>query len=288
MSVVLATHSYGKSQVRLTKVTRHPDRHELAEWTVDVRLGGDFAGAYTAGDNRQVVATDTMKNRVYVLAQDATFTSPEDYAIRYTGDFLKDYQQVESASVKVVEHAWQRIKVAGKRHPTAFLGCAAGHRFSHVEQTRHSRRIVAGLIDVPVLKTTDSAFRDFYRDQYTTLPDTDDRIMATLLSAEWAYVSGDHDWNALHSQVKNQLLESFAGHRSLGVQQTLFDMGAAVLETTQAIEEISLTMPNRHRIPFNMQPFGRPNSNSVFITTDEPFGVISATLRRDGDSLRRG
>jgi len=284
MSVVLSAHSYGKSNVRLTKVIRHDDRHDLIEWTVDVRLGGDFAESYTLGDNRKVVATDTMKNRVYVLARDATISSPEEYALRYTGDFLSDYPQVESATVKVTEHAWQRIKVDGKRHPTSFMACHSGSRFCEVTQTRDSQRVSAGLQDIPVLKTTNSAFRDFHRDQYTTLPDTDDRILATLLTAEWQYGDGQHDWNIEFDQIKSDLLESFARHNSLGVQQTLFVMGAAVLKSCATVTQIDLTMPNRHRLLFNMQPFNRTNPNEVFVTTDEPYGVISATLRRDEDA----
>src|SRR5438552_5792062 len=121
MPVLLAAHSYGKSQVRLTKVTRNADRHDLTEWTVDIELGGDFAAAYTAGDNRLVVPTDTMKNRVYVLAREAHFASPEEFALRYAGDFLRDYRQVESATVAIAEHSWQRITVAGRPHSHAFV-----------------------------------------------------------------------------------------------------------------------------------------------------------------------
>jgi urate oxidase len=133
---------------------------------------------------------------------------------------------------------------------------------------------------LPILKSTDSAFRDFHRDQYTTLPDTDDRILATLLTAAWSYANGDHDWNKLYAQIKERLLAVFAAHRSLGVQHTLHAMGAAVLESIPVAEEIELKMPNRHRILFNMEPFGRVNPDQVYVTTDEPFGTISARLRR--------
>jgi urate oxidase len=280
MSVVVADHSYGKSRVRLTKVIRRPDRHELQEWIVDVRLGGDFAAAYTAGDNRQVVATDTMKNRVYVLARDRDFAAPEEFALRYTGDFLRDYPQVESAMVTIEEQAWERIDVGGKPHPHAFVGGEIGSRICTATQSRSSRSVRAGIRDFPILKTSDSAFRAFYRDQYTTLPDTDDRILATLLTVEWTYAAGDHDWNVLHEQVRRQLLEVFAEHKSLGVQHTLYDMGKSVLESNAAVVEIELTMPNRHRILFNLAPFGRTNENQIFVTTDEPSGVIAAKLTR--------
>lgn len=280
MPVVLTANAYGKSQVRLTRITRHPDRHELTEWTVDVSLEGEFAAAYTAGDNRRVVATDTMKNRVYVLAADAEFESPEAFALRYTGDFLKEYPQVTTATVCVAEDSWRRIAVDGQPHPHAFVAGNRGKRTCRITRQRSECRVQSGIDGVPVLKTTDSAFRDFHRDQYTTLPDTDDRIMATLLTAEWTYEEFSLDWNAQHAAATSALMECFARHKSLGVQQTLHDMGAAVLDRCAAIAEISITMPNRHRLPINMQPFGRPNRNEVFVTTDEPYGLISGTMRR--------
>jgi len=281
MPVVLAAHSYGKSHVRLTKVTRLPDRHELTEWSVDVQLGGDFAAAYTAGDNRHVVATDTMKNRVYVLAHDHDFTAPEEFALRYSGDFLHDYPQVETATVSIEEQPWSRIGVGAKPNTSAFVGGAAGSRVCMVTQTRNLRLVRAGIRDLPILKTSDSAFRGFVRDPYTTLQDTDDRIFATLLTAEWAYTAGNHDWNTQHESIRRQLLEVFAEHKSLGVQHTLYDMGKAVLESNAAVAEIELTMPNRHRVLVNLAPFGRTNENQIFVTTDEPSGVIAARLRRD-------
>jgi urate oxidase len=281
MAVVLAAHSYGKSNVRLTKVTRRADRHDLIEWTVDVRLDGDFADAYTAGDNRKVVATDTMKNRVYLLASDRAFGSPEEFGIQSTGDFLSDYSQVTSATVDIREASWQRIKAGGQPHPHAFVGGCAGQRTCFIQQSRSHRQVQAGIADLPIIKTTESAFRDFHRDQYTTLADTDDRILGTLLSARWMYSDGDHDWNALYSRIRNRLLEAFAEHHSRGVQHTLHWMGQAVLDSFADVNSLELTMPNRHRIPFDLTPFDRANANQVFVTTDEPFGLITLKLTRN-------
>ncbi len=281
MPVVLTKNAYGKSQVRLTRITRRADRDDLTEWTVDVQLEGDFVSAYTAGDNRRVVATDTMKNRVYVLAADAEFDSPEAFALQYTGDFLAEYPQLERTTVTIGETCWQRITVDGNPHRSAFMAGHPGKRTCRVIQSRSSCLVQAGIENLPVLKTTNSAFRDFHRDQFTTLPDTDDRILATLLTADWTYDSATEDWNIEHARAVTTLLECFANHKSLGVQQTLYDMGAAVLDARLMIEEITITMPNRHRLPWNLQPFGRPNRNEVFVTTDEPFGLISGTMRRD-------
>lgn len=280
MALVLSHNAYGKSRVRLTRITRHADRHDLTDWSVDVQLEGDFTPAYTAGDNRQVVATDTMKNRVYVLAADAEFASPESFAIRYGADFLADYAQVTQVTVRIVESDWRRLMVDHQLHPHAFVAGCAGSRICQVVQSRSRCSVRAGIEAMPILKTTDSAFRDFCRDQYTTLPDTDDRILSTKLNAEWTYLLSTFDWNAGFASAKKALLDCFAQHQSLGVQHTLYDMGAAVLASCPQIDEVTISMPNQHRLPWDPTPFSRPRRNEVFITTDEPYGLISGTMRR--------
>jgi urate oxidase len=278
MSVLLAHNSYGKSRVRLTKVERHADRHDLFEWSLDVQLTGDFAPAYTAGDNRQVVATDTIKNIVYALAADGPLGSPEAFALVLGRHYLK-YPQVGGADVRVRVESWDRAMVDGQPHRHAFVGGGGGHRTCVVTATRDGERVAAGLTDLLVSKTTDSAWRDFHRDEYRTLPDADDRILATSLTAGWTYTQSA-DWNAAYEAARAALIESFAGHKSLGAQHTLHAMGEAVLAVVPETDEVTLAMPNRHRIPFNLEPFGRANTNCVFVSTDEPHGLISGTIRR--------
>jgi urate oxidase len=279
MPNVLTHNSYGKSRVRLTKVQRHADRHDLFEWSIDIKLTGDFAAAYTAGDNRQVVATDTMKNIVYALAADNELTSPEAFAAILGRHFVDSYRQVEMATILIRVATWQRIKLDGRPHAHAFLGGCTGDRTCRVEQGGNGRKTVGGIVDLMLLKTTDSAFRDFHRDQFRTLPDADDRIFATSLTCDWAY-SKDTDWDGVYNAVRKSLLETFAGHKSLGVQHTLHTMGEAALAACPAVAEITLTMPNRHRLLVNLEPLGRKNADTVFVATEEPHGVISGTVRR--------
>jgi urate oxidase len=279
MPTVLVHNAYGKSRVRLTKVQRQADRHDLFEWSIDIQLTGEFAAAYTAGDNRQIIATDTMKNIVYALAADETLTSPESFAVVLGRHFLDCYPQVGTATVAIKVVAWRRIDIGGTPHAHAFSGGDSDQRTCTVEQTRQGREIAAGIADLMLLKTTDSAFRDFHRDQYRTLPDVSDRIFATSLTADWLY-GRETDWDAAHAAIRSTLLTTFANHSSLGVQHTLHAMGDAALAACPAVMEITLTMPNRHRLLVNLQPFGRENSNAVFVATDEPHGLISGTLRR--------
>lgn len=280
MSSMLVQNSYGKSLVRVTRVTRHADRHDLRELTVAIQIEGDFTASYLSGDNRNVVATDSMKNTVYVLAKERGIAGVEPFGILLAEHFLTQYPQVIRASVRLQEHPWQRIVVDGREHPHAFTGGGGEPRVADVVADRNKTRVVSGFDGLLVLKTTDSAWRDFVSDRYRTLPDADDRIFATVVAGEWTWNRPSPDFDAGHSAIRQALLRVFATHKSLGVQQTLFAMGDAALAACPDIDEIRLTMPNKHRIPMNLAPFGLDNANEVFVTTDEPHGLISGTIRR--------
>jgi urate oxidase len=280
MSVVLTHHAYGKSQIRLTRVTRHADRHEIKELCVAVQLEGDFAASYLTGDNRSIVATDTMKNIVYVLVKKQGIETIESFGETVARHFLQTYAQVRAATIDLVEHSWQRLVVDGRDHPHAFVGGASEKRTAVVTLTRQGVRVESGLDELSLLKTTDSAFAGFVRDEYTTLRETDDRILATLLSARWLWGKTPADWDRAYQTIRLALVETFASQRSLSVQQTLQAMGTAALESCPEIEQITLTMPNKHHLLVNLQPFGLDNPNEVFVVTDEPHGVITGTLSR--------
>lgn len=284
MSAALTDNAYGKSKVRLTKVVRGAGGvHQFFEFSVDIQLRGDFADSYTAGDNSKIIATDSMKNTVYVLAKEQRFASPEEFALLLARHFVATYPQVTAAAVDVEETPWDPIHVAGHPHRHAFVGGGAERRIARANATRASATLSAGITDLVVLKTTASEFHGFVTDRYRTLKDTRDRIFATSVNAEWDYATADpRDPNGEHWRLRVALLETFATHHSLAVQQTLLAMGEAALAACAAITRIRLQMPNQHRIPFNFEPFGLKNENDIFVTTDEPYGVISGTVERNG------
>jgi urate oxidase len=280
--VKLTENSYGKSRVRLTKVTRLPDRHELTELAVDITLTGDFARSYTHGDNSNVIATDSMKNTVYVLAKRHPVDSPESFALHVAEHFVATYAQVKRAAVRIEQSGWRRIEVEGRPHPTAFESSGSELRCASATVDRTMiRHLEGGLSKLLILKSTDSAFTGFVRDQYTTLPETTDRILATEASATWTYHDTSADYSAAFAKIRTVLLETFARHKSDAVQQTLYDMGAAALAAEPAIVRIHLQMPNKHRIPFNFRPLGETFENDIFVTTSEPSGEIIAVIERE-------
>jgi urate oxidase len=277
---ILAQHSYGKSRIRVTKVTRLADRHEVRELTIEIELEGDFARSYTGGDNSLIIPTDTMKNVGYALAKEHPLESIEDFGSAIANHFLEHHRHVERATIRIVEHPLERIEVDGRGHPHAFCGLRHETRTSTVRGWRGGVRVESGIDELFLLKSTGSAFTGFLRDRYTTLSDASDRILATILKAEWLYAADPPDWVLARMKIRQTLLETFAGHQSLSAQQTLYAMGAAALEACLQIDRITLTMPNKHRILVDLQPFGLENANEVFLATDEPHGTITGTLQR--------
>lgn len=277
---VLAKNAYGKSKVRLTKVTRLKDRHILKEMSVSIQLQGDFGATYDVGDNSQVVATDSMKNTVYVLASQHSLDTIESFGLDMVDHYLKTYKQISSVTVRIVEELWKRIDHEGKPHAHSFYGAGSEKRVAEIEATRESIVVKSGIEGLKLVKTSGSEFWGFIRNENTTLADTKDRIFGTSVSVDWLYNNAKPDYEAAYNSVRDAVLECFASHHSLAVQHTMYEIGQLALDRVPDISEISLVMPNEHRIPFNLQPFNLENKNEIFVTTDEPYGLISATLKR--------
>jgi urate oxidase len=263
----IAENRYGKSRVRVARLVRHKDRHEIHEMTVAMQLEGDFESSYTAGDNSKVLPTDTMKNTVYAFAAGPEAAQPESFGLLLARHFVSTQPQVERARVEIECQSWQR------HGRFSFTGGPSGQRTARVEATRAAEIVEAGVSGYVLLKTTGSAFAGFVKDRYTTLAETSDRILATALTTTWRYRSDDISWDTSWYAVMKLLTETFATHDSKSVQHTLYAMGEAVLAECEHISQIRLVMPNKHYLPVG-------DSSTVFIPTSEPHGLIEATLEQ--------
>jgi urate oxidase len=278
---VLADNRYGKSGIRLVRVVRADDRHQVADLTVDVRLQGDFAAAHIRGENANVLPTDTMRGTVYAFAGERGVGEPEDFARALAEHFVGVSQAIASAEVSVVVEPWERIDVDGGPHRHAFRRPGGGKRVTTVVHGPDGTQIASGVIGVEVLKTTGSAFTGYLRDRYTTLPPAEDRILATEMTATWRFATLDVDWATSARETRRVLLETFATHdASQSVQHTLYVMGEAALAERAEIEQIHLHMPNKHHLLVDLSPYGLDNPDEVFVAADRPFGVIEATVSR--------
>jgi urate oxidase len=280
MSVVLSENQYGKSRVRVVKVERRGSRHEMKDLNVDVQLSGDFSAAYLEGDNRKVLPTDTMKNTVYALAREQPVGEIEEFGHRLAEHFLCQNAYVSWVRISISQNDWLRIQVGAQEHDHAFIRAGEERRTAVIQQDRSGVTVKAGVADLMVLKTTRSAFEGFLHDEYTTLKDSGDRLLGTVVKAEWTYAPGARDYGRLWRTARTTILEVFAGHDSRSVQHTLYAMGEAVLGRVPEVTRIELSMPNRHCLWVDLAPFGLDNPNEVFVPTEEPHGLIEAALTR--------
>src|SRR5262245_32999830 len=280
----LGPNRYGKSQIRLVKVTRGADRHTLRDLTVAIALEGDFAAAHEDGDNTNVVATDTMKNTTYALAQDGLTGSIEAFGRVLALHFLA-FPQISRATASIREHAWRPIDTDAGPAADAFVRGGELTRTTAVSATREGVAVESGLDDLVVMKTTKSAFEGFPRDQFTTLPEASDRLMATKVSASWGYApttSADaaFDFDAAFVAARSTLLDVFATHFSPSVQNSVWVIGSAMLEESSCIEWVHMGLPNLHHWLVDLGPFGMTNDRELYVATTEPHGLIEATVRR--------
>lgn len=277
--IELSANRYGKAAIRIVRVGRDETPHRVRDLTVAIALEGDFVAAHTDGDNSLVVATDTMKNTAYAFAAEHLTGSVEAYASVLAAHFLES-AQVDRATVNVREHAWHPIEVDGAPAADAFVRAAEGTRIATVAATRNEVTVEAGVEDLVVMKTTHSAFEGFPRDRFTTLAETDDRLMATKLTAIWRYGSPEIDFDGTWMAVRTTLLEVFADHHSPSVQTSIWIMAKAMLERHQELDEVRMVLPNLHHWPVDLTPFGMTNDKVVYVSTTEPHGLIEATVRR--------
>jgi urate oxidase len=274
--IEMGPNSYGKSAIRLVKVDRHLTPHRVRDLTIAIALEGDFDASYVDGDNSAVIATDTMKNTTYALAGEHLTGAIEDFGTVLARHFLED-AQVDRVRVSIDEHAWRAIGAT----PDAFSRDSSWTRTARLSIGRADVDIRAGIADLVVMKTARSAFAGFPRDRFTTLKDTDDRIMATKISASWAYGSrAGIGFDPSFDAVRTTLLESFADHHSVSVQASIWVVGKAILERHPEVAEITMSLPNLHHWTVDLSPFGIENDREVYVSTTEPHGLIEATIRR--------
>jgi urate oxidase len=281
MTASLGANSYGKSGIRLFKVERDGARHRVRDLTVAIAFEGEFTAAHIDGDNSLLFPTDTMKNTTYALAAGELGT-PEEFGAVLAQHFLASSAAANKVRVSIAEHSWSRIELDGTPHNHAFMHGGGERRTAEVTLKRGDAHatITAGIDGMVILKSAQSAFTGYPRDRYTTLPETTDRILATSLTSSWSYVRTPLSFDDEFLKVRRALVESFANHDSKSVQHTLYAMGNAAHEASSNIDEIQLTMPNRHHLPVDLSPFGIENRDELFLPSAEPFGLIEAVVRR--------
>jgi urate oxidase len=275
MSIRLGANQYGKAENRVVRVYRDSELHEIRDLNVSTALSGRFEGAHLTGDNRDVLPTDTQKNTAFAFAKEQGVGAIEEYALTLGRHFVETVPAVDAARIEVEEYPWERIG------DHSFVRSGAGVRTTVAAVSSEMTAVVSGVKDLVLLNTTDSEFRGFLKDRYTTLEETQDRILATSLEASWRYANLEIDWDRSYAGIRALLLRRFADIHSLALQQTLYGMGEAVLEQHPEVAEIRFTAPNKHHFLVDLSPFGLDNPGEVFIAADRPYGLIEVSVVRD-------
>lgn len=276
----LKYHRYGKAQVRVLKKLQRDGLHLIKELEVQVLLAGDFESSYSIGENRLVVATDTMKNTVNVFALEKLEEQTELFALSLSEHFLEKYPQISTVTIETSERIWERLRGDGQPSPSNFLAPQKFTPICEVHATRTQTRLVSGIRDLIIMKTAGSSFAEFQRDEFTTLPETQDRILATSMTSRWTFAATPSDYNKTNADILDAMLDGFVAHDSPSVQKTMYDMASAALDRCPDISEVNLVMPNLHCLLVDLKPFGRVNPNTLFVPTDAPHGLIEATIER--------
>ena len=291
MAIILGDNQYGKAENRVVRIYRDSARHEIRDLNVSTALRGPFEPAYLDGNQTNVLPTDTQKNTAFAFAKSNGVTTIENYGLDLARHFVHDVEPVQGARIEIEEYAWERAVVDGVEHDHTWLRKGQEIRTAAVTVDQAGEHVVGGLKDLVLLKSTGSEFAGFLEDEYTTLQETHDRVMATSLVAQWRFTSVDVDWDATYTGIKQLMVKEFATLQSLALQQTLWYMGRAVLEAYPFIAEVRLKAPNKHHFVVDLSPFGLDNPGEVFVAADRPYGLIEATVLRDdapsaGDAWR--
>ena len=276
----LVHHRYGKGEVRVMRVHRDGERHEVRELTLRVMAEGDFARTYTHADNSNSVSTDTIKNVVNVVARENLALDGELFCQAVAGKLLSSYPQIASVVVSGHQTKWQRLSFDDRPHPHSFVLDANGKPFCEARTTRAATSFTSGIDGYTFMKSTQSGWAGYVKDRYTTIPETDDRLCATAMNARWEWSRPPADFTRANETVLSTLIEVFATTWSASVQDSLYRMGEAALAAVPELVTVKLACPNKHYLLVNLAPFNLDNNNQVFLPTDEPHGQIECTVGR--------
>lgn len=278
--MALLRKTYGKDRVRVMRIDRRDNRHDVRELSVQAMVTGKFDGAFTEADNSTSVATDTVKNIINVVARENLSLNTELFCAAVARKLLDNYTEVDSATVTGHETKWSRLAVDGQPHPHSFLLDNNGKPFAKVVATRSEISTESGISAFTFMKSTQSGWERYIHDRFTTIPETQDRMAATAMDASWRWATAPADYDVANAEILSTLLKVFATTYSRSIQDSLYRMGMAALERVSEISEISMACPNKHYLPINLTPFGLDNENQVFVATDEPHGQIECTVGR--------
>ncbi len=303
---------YGKAQVRVYRthgqplkgVTSIPEsaftgrQNRLMAAEIEVVVHGDaFWAAYTEGDNRMVVATDTMKNFIQSVSLTTRAATLEAWLHDVGRSFLATYPQMESVTVLGRELPFPAAVVPGDEPGSFALSevlfsrerCDYSTARLHLERTDGGSTAItehaSGRAELQLIKTTGSSFASFARDEYTTLPERGDRPLYIWCDIGWTYadaadaLGADAARYVAGEQVADLAASVFHQFVSLSIQHLVHEIGRRMLASWPQLASVSFEGQNR------LWDLGAESKEDervrVYADPRPPFGRIGLVLRRD-------
>ncbi|KAI5291316.1 hypothetical protein KEM54_005402 [Ascosphaera aggregata] len=292
----VAAARYGKDNVRVLKVDR--DRttgvETVYEMTVCCLLEGDIENSYTKADNSVIVATDSVKNTIFILAKLFPVNPPEVFGSILGSHFIERYSHIHATHVNIALHRWIRMTIDGKPHPHSFLRDGEEKRIVNVDVYGNKGiNVQSGIKGLTVLKSTGSQFHGFVRDEYTTLGETWDRILSTDVDASWRWQTFStlnsvkvfkDKFNAAWQAARDITLSWFARDNSASVQATMYKMADSILAVEPLIEVVDYSLPNKHFFELDLswhKKLKNTGKNAeIYVPQMNPNGLIKCSVAR--------
>jgi urate oxidase len=270
--------SYGKLEVPVHCIS------DAGLMALDVSmevLGQAFLPAYTEGDNRNVVATDTMKNVIlrHALEYDGP-AAPERFLHTLGRRFLSTYPEMEGLRL------WAREQPFVQLTDRLFSLAGGDHGVAELELAGDGGLVAAhsGRVGLRLLKTTGSAFTRFARDAATTLPERSDRPLFVHLDVRWRYaepddaLAGDPARYVASAEVRDLVCAVFHEFVSESIQHLVHEMGRRLLERFEVLAEVEFRGENHTHDPV---PGSDPSAARRAYTSAFPaWGLITLVLTR--------
>ena len=304
------TISYGKLRIPVYRVYAHPlvgispipesrftgRANTLFALEVDVEVfGNNFLPAYTQGDNSHVVATDSMKN--FVLRQSLTFTGStlEDLLVFLGKRFLTTYEQMQSLRLTARELPFESATLADETSAAAPQESQVLFKRSHDDFAQASMTFArdeqqqpvitshrCGRVNLELFKVTGSAFTRFVQDEYTTLPEREDRPLFIYLDVYWTYsditafTGSEYTLYVPAEQVRDLIQVVFSEFVSESIQHLVYEFGCRLLERFPQLASVTFDAQNRTRdLVVAAEDDGR---EKVYSDPFSAFGSIRLTL----------
>lgn len=127
-----------------------------------------------------------------------------------------------------------------------------------------------------LVKLTGSSFTQFFRDEYTTLPEMPDRPLLVHLNVYWRSQEFVDHVDGLH--VRETVTQTFNAFTSKSIQHLIYEMGRRLLARFPRVLEVSLEAENHLWDTVGVS--AQDSRVKVYADPRPPFGVIGCTVKR--------